>query len=89
MTLPDLEGAAAITQLEHSHAAGEDLVYVVTFDHNIIVHQLQATLFCSPPPSILFPNMIEINLYPSHGMEKIVLLKQNAQESFTMKNTFA
>ena len=33
---PTVEGAAAITQLE----VNNDNLYVVTFDHNVIVHQI-------------------------------------------------
>lgn len=34
---PIVEGAPTITQLEYNKAS--DQIYVITFDHNIIVHQ--------------------------------------------------
>lgn len=34
---PSIEGAPTITQLEHN--AANDHLYVVTYDHNIIVHK--------------------------------------------------
>ena len=35
---PGVEGAPTITQLEHNLA--NDNLYIVTFDHNIVVHKI-------------------------------------------------
>lgn len=35
---PGVEGAPTITQLEHNQA--NDYLYIVTFDHNIVVHKV-------------------------------------------------
>jgi hypothetical protein len=59
VTQPIVEGAPTITQLEYNET--NDHLYVITFDHNIIVHQRKDLALVKQVNVVLLLNMFYLN----------------------------
>jgi len=71
VTQPVVEGAPTITQLEYNEF--NDHLYVITFDHNIIVHQRKD-----------FALVKQVIVITALVLFKLIHLKTNSMQDITM-----